>query len=323
MSVESYLDARSPINVQTIPVSITSSSATVIHPRGGQGKQPLVLLSTVDCYIRFGNASVGAATNAYELFKANIPMRLDIDNATTYMTVLGTGSGTLYWYIEGDAGDTARSILGTSWVDQWDREFGATATGWTSRGGRALTATGSTTYAADGTNFKAQPVPGAGAGFSNFYFEGTGFTGLPAISSLAWVGIVTRARSSNGLTQGILSVRGGTSEVFRILSNGGVNFQGRINGSNFDASFADFGVHLHELWLDGSTAGYAIDGTTQFSLNTGAGTIDAITTITIGNLLTHTNPEDSAFSRIVLASPAPTAGQRAQLLSLFKQQDGF
>lgn len=319
--IESYLDARAPINVQQVTLSTTATSATLIHPAGGVGRQPLVFLSTVDCYIRFGGSTVGAATNAYELFKANVPVKLDLSNSSQYFSALGTGAGTLYWYIEGEAGDTVRSILGALWVDQWDREYGASAAAWVSRKGRSAAAVNTPTYAADGTNFKGQPVPGTTKSGPN-NFAGT-VTSLGAVGTRPYFAAVGRFLGSLATDDTLCALTNDAAPDLEFAVRvAGSNVAGFFEGVSVTGPAVDSNVHLFEIWNDGSLTHFAVDGVDTTSAS-GATVANALVNVHIGASFSGNNPVGSFVSRLIVASAAPTTAQRVLLLNLLRSLDGF
>lgn len=318
--IESYLDARAPINVQRVALSTTATSATPIHPAGGVGRQPLVFISTVDCYIRFGGSTVGAATSSYELFKANIPVKLDLSNSSQYFSALGTGAGTISWYIENEASDTIRSVLGALWVDQWDREYGATAAAWVSRNGRSLSAVGTPTYAADGTNFKGAPVPGTTKSGPN-NFAGT-VTSLGAVASSPYVAVVGRFAGSLSTDDALCSLTNDAiPDLEFAVRVSGSNVSGYVGGTAVTGPSIDNNVHLFELWNDGASH-FAVDG----SDTTVAGPIsvaNALVNVHVGASYSGNGPVGSFVSRVIVASSVPSTAQRTLLLRVLQTLDGF
>lgn len=320
--IESYLDARAPLNVQQVTLSTTATSATLIHPAGGVGRQPSVFISTVDCYIRFGGPTVGAATSSYELFKASIPVKLDLSNSSQYFSALGTGAGTLSWYIEGEASDTIRSVLGALWVDQWDREYGATAAAWVSRNGRSAAAVNTPTYAADGTNFKGAPVPGTTKSGPN-NFAGT-VTSLGAVASRPYVAAVGRFAGSLATDDALYSITNDAAPDLEFAVRvAGSNVAGFFEGTSVTGPVVDNNVHFFEVWDDGALTHFAVDGVDTSVTTSGASVTHALVNVHIGASYSGNNPVGSFVSRLIVASAVPTAAQRAQLLQVLRTLDGF
>ena len=95
---------RAPMVITVTSVSTSSTAAVQVHAGGAVGRQRLVLISDVSCYIRFGDASVSAATTSDEFLPAGQYYPLNTNNHSTYFRVIGTGAGSLYHTVEGYPG---------------------------------------------------------------------------------------------------------------------------------------------------------------------------------------------------------------------------
>ena len=314
------LQARSPLYTDTITISTTAVPAVRIHRLGAIGKQKLVFVSTADCYVRFGDAAVGLATSSYELYKANIPVQLVLGNDSTHFSILGTGAGTFYYYVESSVGKTAiQDLLGSVWVDEWARESGASANSWRSAQNRTLAKSGTPTFAPDGTNFKGANVIGTGG--SN-WFLGSSLVQLAAGGTRPYVAFVGRCTAPTSGNQFFLSLSDGTTEQIQVYSNGSNTVTFRFRGGLADAnvSLPDSSVHLFECWADGTNWNGAVDGTIAATASSAATTV-ALTAADVGNNLAGDTPLTGFISRVVVCTSVPNS--RAGLLDLVRQLDGF
>lgn len=321
MSVEYYLDGRAPLYTDVASISTTATAPIRIHRLGSRGKQKLVFVSSVDCYVRFGLITTGVATNAYELFKANTPTQLDIVNDSTHFSVLGTGSGTFTWYIENSVGlDPVQELFGSLFVDSWIRESGASSLSWRSVNGRSLAKSGSPAFAQDSTFFNADSVVKCDDATSSYY-SATGLASLAANGTRPYIAVVGRARALGVTT--FLDISDGTTSQFWFLTLGG-NFvvQYKTGVSQLFPLAADTNVHLFEFWLDGVNLNFAIDGAVASTAQ--AGTIGvALTGVCVGMdfALASAGGVAATISRVIVCSSVP--GNREALLPLVRKLDGF
>lgn len=95
---------RTPMVVSTTAVSTSSSAAVQAHPAGAKGRQNAWFVCDQDCYLRFGDASVAAATDSDEFVEADTYFPVTLTNSSTHFTVIAAGAGTLWRFIEGYAG---------------------------------------------------------------------------------------------------------------------------------------------------------------------------------------------------------------------------
>lgn len=325
MTSPNTLQARAPLYVDQLAISTTATPQIRIARSGGLGRQKLVFISTVDCYVRFGIMFGGVATNAYELYKANIPVQVEIGNDSTHFSVLGTGSGTFSYYIEtstGDVGDGFAGILGPLYVDEWARESGASATKWYSRKGRILTNTGAVTFAADGTNFNGTPV--IGTDNSGRYMSGTGFSTMVTSGSFPYVCGVARFTFTGGGSQVIFGIAGATNTQLYAYGVGGT-INGRYIGGVTTVSdgATDSSVHFYEIWIDGTNLNIAVDLATSSAAQPGAINQD-LNAFSVGNDPIQNTLFMSGFhSRYIVANATPSLAQRTAMFQLCRRMDGF
>lgn len=97
-------NSAAPLVVTATAFTATSTAAVQIHS-GGTGKYVVYFLPTQDCYIRFGNASVGAADSSDWPLAANVKTKLIISTSITgyFRVIRKSADGTLDWYVAGRA----------------------------------------------------------------------------------------------------------------------------------------------------------------------------------------------------------------------------
>lgn len=312
---------KAPLYTDQMAISTTSVTGVRIARSALAGKRSLVFIATADCNVKFGLQGMAAATSADTLYKANTQYRVTIDSGTTYFSVLGAGSGTFTWYLEGVTGlESAAGILGSLFVDEWTRESNASATAWTSRVVRTITNSGAVTYAADGSNFNGGKVIGTTQGSTSM--SGSGLTSLAASGSLPYVACVARDTGLGG-NQVIFSV-GITNDQLLVGMGGGVFSAKLVGGLALAVGQAtDTLPHFFEVWADGTNFNFAIDGTLVQTASTQK-INENLTKFVVGDSIASPGAQsNAAHSRYIFASAPPSAAQRAQLLALVKQLDGF
>jgi hypothetical protein len=312
---------KAPLYMDQMAISTTSVTGIRVARSALRGRRYLVFISTADVNIKFGTLGVAAATSSDELFKANAQSRVVIESGTTHFSVLGAGTGTFSWYLEGANGlDSAAGILGSLYVDEWTRDSGAGPTVWASRAGRLITNTGTITYAADNTNFNGEKVIGTALGASSMSAT---VTSLAPSGSTPYIAAVARNTNPGG-TQ-ILFCTGITNDQLMVFTVGG-NFTGRLTGgaANVTGPAIDSAVHFFELWADGANLNFAVDGV-LFQSATASKITENLTKFVVGDLITTPGSAQMAgsHSRYIFASNVPSAAQRAQLLAMAKTVDSF
>lgn len=310
---------KAPLYTDQMAITTTSVTGVRIARSALLGTRTMSFFSTVDCNVKFGTVSVGAATSTDDLFKANTPYRINVDNGTNFFSVKGASSGTFCWWVEGANGqNSVQDILGSLYVDDWSRESAASATVWASRGGRLITNSGTVTFAPDGSNFNGGKVIGTTVGASSMV--GT-VAQLAASASRPYVASVSRFTNPGGV-QVLFSV-GTTDNQLEVFLASGV-LKGRYRGGLTDITgpAVDTNVHFFEVWADGTNFNFSIDGVNLTAADTN-GTVEAVTVVSIGDNIATGSQGSGDHSRFIFASSAPSALQRAQLLALVKQLDNF
>ena len=92
-----------PLIVTATAFTSTSTSAVQINSTG-QGRQIVTFLPTQNCFIKFGNASVAAATSSDWPLVANVSVDFEVSDDSSYFTVIrNSADGTLDWFVRGKA----------------------------------------------------------------------------------------------------------------------------------------------------------------------------------------------------------------------------
>jgi hypothetical protein len=208
-------------------------------------------------------------------------------------------------------------ILGALFVDEWDREVGASAAHWISRNGRTLLAAGTPTYAPDGTNFSGGSVIGTNG--STSWMAGVGLPSMAASGSHPYLCGVARFSPIGGLPVAV-SLAGAADQLVVFANN--VDFFGQITGTGITGPASDNAVHFYEVWPDGTDYNFALDGVLSQLVHAG-GTTQAATAFIVGNRAALDLPMEGFHSRYVVASAPPSPSQRAALLALARFKDGF
>jgi len=92
-----------PLVVTATAFTAVSTAAIQINSTG-VGRQVIVLLPTQNCFIKFGDASVGAATSADWPLVANQRVRFVVSNDSSYFRVVrNSADGVLDWYVASKA----------------------------------------------------------------------------------------------------------------------------------------------------------------------------------------------------------------------------
>lgn len=87
--------------VITATAFATASTAAVPITTAG-GKHTVFFTPTKNCFIRFGTASVGAATSSHWPLIAGVQYRFTITSSSSHFRVIrDTDDGNLHWYISG------------------------------------------------------------------------------------------------------------------------------------------------------------------------------------------------------------------------------
>lgn len=80
------------------------STAAVALSSGNRGKFVVLMTPTQACYVKFGDASVGAATSSDFPLVANQTYRFVCsDDTNNFRVIRNAADGTLSWYIAGKA----------------------------------------------------------------------------------------------------------------------------------------------------------------------------------------------------------------------------
>lgn len=104
MGSDCDIELRAPVVITATSVTTSSSAAVAVHPAGAKGKQRVVFVCDVDCYLKFGDSSVAAATEQDEFVPADEYLPVDTTNSTTHFRVLGADTGTLAHTVQGYQG---------------------------------------------------------------------------------------------------------------------------------------------------------------------------------------------------------------------------
>lgn len=90
-----------PEVVTATAFTATSTAAVQIHS-GGTGKYIVRFLPTQNCFIKFGDANVVAATSSDWPLIANQAVLLEISSDSNYFRVIrSSADGTLFWSVVG------------------------------------------------------------------------------------------------------------------------------------------------------------------------------------------------------------------------------
>lgn len=310
-----------PLAPVATPYGSASTSAVQIHYRG-LGKFVVSFTPSTDCYIKFGTATVGAASSSDWPLTAGKRYRLSIDNSSTYFRVIRkTDDGVLDWFVEGaPAFPSSGEILGSLFVDEWISDVTASAATWTSTGARNLAGQNTPTWGVDGTNFGSRKVIGS-VQSSNKYFLSGALTGLPAAGGNPYIYGVFRATNDPGV-QVFASFGTAAVEGFRVLSVGGT-LKGEFEGTAVNMAALDSLIHFVEVWGDGTNVNVAIDGVKASSASTST-LANTIVKVAVGGKCNATDaPSDAFHARWGICSAAPSDTQRALLFANMRAYYAF
>jgi hypothetical protein len=254
-----------------------------------------------------------------------IGAELAVDGATAANTALATAPS-VFADATGQSVITRRAVLPTTsfekilgplFVDEWDRELGASASQWQSRRGRVLAATGPVTYAPDGTNFHGGSVIGTDG--STSWLVGTALTSMAPSGTHPYLCGVSRFSAISGIPCAV-SMAGASADQLLLFAVT-LNFEGQITGIGVTGPASDNNVHFWEIWPDGTNFNFAVDGVLFQLANAGATTQDA-TTFVVGNRDALDLPMQGFHSRYIVASAPPSSAQRSAMLALAQNLDG-
>lgn len=325
-----------PTFTNSVPYSSTSTAAVRLLPYGVTGKRVVVLIPSTDCYIRFGDASVGAATSSYERFVAGVPVRLECRNDSAYVRVLRVSSdGVLKWIVESQQiPDTYGQILGSSLFEMWDVRSGlnssaGAATSWTgTKGGISLAPSGAgPTIAVDGTNFLGRSVLKFVAGSShNLQSSAAAIATALPVGSAPYIMLVGRLPTNGAFPLVSLEDSGPltVARAFTTATNLKPSYAGDAGFSVVHTDVATSLVGCFEfVFTDGTNAIVSVNGDDAATGANATLTATAVTSIAVGERLETSAFGTANIAQILLCTSTPTSAQRYALRAAARLDWGY
>lgn len=315
------LTAPLPFQLQR-RATVTASTEPIPVWLGQSGRLTVVMTPSADCYVRFGQYNVSAATSDDFPLLAGKIYAFQCNLAQTHFAVIRRAAdGVLSFYVPGSPAAPGLPPLPTLAVEYWHAQQQLTSASWQGQlGARALAGLNTPVVAVDGSFFRGAPVAQADIAGTKAW-KGSGLTQLAAIGSRPYTASVFRFRAP-------LAVDGTAAVIdmgVNILTDnhyvheqrtGGVSvLRGYVNGASAiaTATAADALPHFVEFFLDGTNLNIVVDGTAYTTASAATMTAN-ITAVGLG--VAASGPyhwSDSSHAFHLVCSAPPTPGERSTL----------